>query len=98
MRADQSGRRCGVIDTYMDRCDAANWRSAHNNNAQQRREDPRYWGGHLFATVIDRMVEEAKYRLVVAAANDWLRHRLEMQARIRLGDSRSQFMPTGHCK
>jgi hypothetical protein len=82
----------------MDRCDAANWRSARNNNVSHSYGDPRYWNGRVYATVIDRMVEEAKYRLVVATENDWLRHRLEMQARISLGDSRSQFWPTGQRK
>jgi hypothetical protein len=84
----------------MDRCDAAahSWQAARELELQRLYEDPRYWCGQLYTTVVDRMVAEAKHRLRVNLDCDWATHRLEMQANIKLGDSRSIFWPTGHRK
>lgn len=85
-----------MIDTYFDRCDAAS--GYRPTRAAPISEDHRYWCGRLFPTVIDRHVAEAKRRLGVGLAMDWLDHRHEMEANIKAGDDRSQFWPTGSRK
>lgn len=50
-----------MIDSYFDRCDAA---SGYKPTARYLdQNDARYFGGQLYATVIDRMVAEAKFEM-----------------------------------
>lgn len=51
-----------MIDTYMDRADAATGYTPPAAKPVDR-DDPRYWNGALYATVIDRMVAEARQTL-----------------------------------
>lgn len=50
-----------MIDTYMDRCDAAS--GYRPTRSAPISEDPRYWNGNLYNTVLDRMIAEAKRTL-----------------------------------
>lgn len=47
-----------MIDTYMDCADRTT--GYHPTPSRPLSEDPRYWNGQLYSTVIDRMVAEAK--------------------------------------
>jgi hypothetical protein len=49
-----------MIDTYMDK---ASWPTWMSPSPAVDRDDPRYWNGALYNTVIDRMVAEAKQTL-----------------------------------
>jgi hypothetical protein len=49
-----------MIDTYMDK---ASWPTWMTPSPAVDRDDPRYWNGALYNTVIDRMVAEAKFEL-----------------------------------
>jgi hypothetical protein len=50
-----------MMDSYFDRCDAASGYQATTRYLDHN--DARYFGGQLYATVIDRMVAEAKFEL-----------------------------------
>lgn len=50
-----------MIDTYFDRCDAAN--DYKSTASRPIWEDPRYYNGSLYSTLIDRNVAEAKANL-----------------------------------
>lgn len=52
-----------MLDTYMDRCDAATGYRPPPPKPVDYREDPRYWNGNLYNTVLDRMIAEAKQTL-----------------------------------
>lgn len=85
-----------MIDTYFDRVDAA--QGYKFTPSQPISEDPRYWGGQLYATVIDRQVAEARatLRWVITNAARW--HKAEMAHGIRLGDSHSFYTAAGVMK
>lgn len=51
-----------MIDTYFDRADAATGYRATPPQPVDR-EDPCYWNGALYDSVINRMVAEAKFEL-----------------------------------
>lgn len=51
-----------MIDTYADRADAATGYEPTPRQAADR-DDPRYWNGGLYDTVISRMAAEARYEL-----------------------------------
>lgn len=82
-----------MIDTYFDRVDAAQGYRPQASNLVH--EDPRHYRGQLYATVIDRNVAEARDRLAGALDRDWVHHRGESRAGIKLGDHRSLFTTTG---
>jgi hypothetical protein len=66
-----------MTDTYMDRADAATgYKPTHQ--AAPDYDDPRYFRGSLYATIIDRMVAEAKYNLRVHIALSYLNHKRAM--------------------
>lgn len=86
-----------MIDTYFDRADAAQ-RYPAIFPPQSVHEDPRYWGGQLYSTVIARMVAEARAMVrftVAAAARD---HQREMYCGIPLGTKHSVFDGAGRRK
>jgi hypothetical protein len=56
-----------MVPTYMDRCDAAS--GYQPPQAAPDTEDPRYWNGALYNTVLDRMIAEAKQTLRVEIAH-----------------------------
>jgi hypothetical protein len=66
-----------MIDTYMDRADAATGYKPTKQAAPDY-DDPRYFRGSLYATVIDRMVAEAKYNLAVHISLSCLKHKAAM--------------------
>jgi len=84
------------MDTYFDRADAATgYRAQHT---QPIHEDPRYWGGQLYATVADRAVAKARamVRFTIAAAiRD---HQREMYCGIPVGSELSAFDSAGRRK
>lgn len=85
-----------MIDTYFDRADAATGYRAQRT--QPIHEDPRYWGGQLYATVADRTVAKARAMVrftIAAAARD---HQLEMQCGIPVGTKNSAFDGAGRRK
>lgn len=56
-----------MIDTYADRADAATgYRPTPTKPVD--RDDPCYWNGALYDSVINRMVAEARYNLRVDIA------------------------------
>lgn len=85
-----------MLDTYFDRADAA--QRYRTNPPQPVHEDPRYWGGQLYATVTARMVAEARAMVrftVAAAARD---HQREMYCGIPVGTKHSVFDGAGRRK
>jgi len=65
-----------MIDTYFDRVDAATgYKSTPSRPVQ---EDPRYYNGQLYATMINRNVAEAKDRLERFIDSRVAHHRFEM--------------------
>ena len=85
-----------MIDTYFDRADAA--QRYRPNPPQPVHEDPRYWGGQLYATVIARKVAEARAMVrwtVAVAARD---HEREMYCGIPVGSTLSEFDAAGRRK
>lgn len=85
-----------MIDTYFDRADAA--MRYHPAPVQADQEDPRYWRGQIYSTIIDKMTAEARSNLA-----DWISmqcsfHRHEIRYRIKLGDSRSWWTSTMQLK
>ncbi|MEN9885507.1 MAG: hypothetical protein RL758_85 [Pseudomonadota bacterium] len=88
-----------MIDTYFDRADrATGYHLMKRTPMQNITEDPRYWGGQLYATVTARMVAEARAMVrftVAAAARD---HQREMYCGIPLGSKHSVFDGAGRRK
>lgn len=84
-----------MIDTYMDR---ASWPTWMNPAPTVDRDDPRYWNGALYNTVIDRMVAEAKAVMCWTIGTTVNNHRHEIRHGVRLGSVRSIFEPTGRMK
>lgn len=85
-----------MLDTYFDRCDWPVW--MQTKQQQPIHEDPRYWGGQLYATVADRTVAKARAMVrftVAAAARD---HLAEMSRGISLGTKQSLFDGAGRRK
>jgi hypothetical protein len=81
-----------MIDTYMDRADAVTgW-------MQPIHEDPRYWGGKLYDTVIERNAAKARALLKWQLLTDVNNHRHEIQHDIRLGSQNSIFEANGRMK
>lgn len=82
-----------MIDTYFDRCDAA---SGFRSTARFiDSNDPRYFAGQLYATVIDRNVAEARLRIAdQVEVHHWL-HSHELRQGIRMGGLRSNFDSNG---
>ena len=87
-----------MIDTYMDRCDAANWRSASDNKVQQLFEDPRYWNRWLYDTVIDRQVAKARALLKWQLLTDVSNHKHEIRQGVRVGSAGSLFESNGRMR
>ena len=89
-----------MIDTYFDRVDAAtgNWRTQRDNSVQQLYDDPRYYNGSLYATVIDRDVAEARDRLADSVSRTHAKHARELRLGIKLGHLGSLFQASGHRK
>lgn len=85
-----------MIDTYFDRADAA--MRYHVAPARTDQEDPRYWRGRLYATIIDRMAAEARSNLADFISIQHSYHRFEIRHRIRLGDPRSWWTTTMQLK
>lgn len=85
-----------MLDTYFDRCDWPVW--MQTKQQQPIHEDPRYWGGQLYATVADRTVAKARAMVrftVAAAARD---HLAEMSCGIPVGTKHSLFDGAGRRK
>ena len=72
-----------MIDTYMDRCDAAS--GYKPQQAAPITEDPRYWNGALYHSVISRMAAEARYNVRIGIA---LNHRYHANM-VRVGFNRA---------
>lgn len=70
-----------MIDSYFDRADAAarNWRTDRDQSLQAMYDDPRYFRGSLYSTMIDRNVAEAKYNLAYFIDTAVLHHKLRLR-------------------
>ena len=88
-----------MIDTYFDRADrATGYHLLTRTPLPDITEDPRYWGGQLYATVIARKVAEARAMVrwtVASAARD---HQREMYCGIPVGSTLSEFDDSGRRK
>lgn len=85
-----------MIATYMDRCDAASgYRPAPSRPVH---EDPRFYNGGLYASVIDRMADEARAALRWAVGNDAVWHKRELRHGIRMGEQLSWWRTDGKRK
>lgn len=73
-----------MIDTYMDRCDAAagTWRTDRDQAVQSLYDDPRYFNGSLYNTMIDRNVAEARYELARFIATRCMQEKEAMARRV----------------
>lgn len=88
-----------MIDTYFDRCDYANWRTAQHQAVQRRlAEDPRYYNGQIYVTVAARNAAEARETLRVALINTVWQHRVEIARGTMLGSPASAFRADGRRK
>lgn len=85
-----------MIDTYFDRADAA--MRSHHAPAQADQEDPRYWRGQIYSTIIDKMTAEARSNLADFISIQHSFHRNEVRHGIKLGDSRSWWTSTMQLK
>jgi hypothetical protein len=85
-----------MIDTYFDRVDAAQGRKP--TPSRPISEDPRYWGGQLYATVIDRHVAEAKAVMRWTIGTTANNHKHEIHHGIHVGSHGSLFEHTGRMK
>lgn len=65
-----------MIDTYFDRCDAAS--GYKPTRSAPMSDDPRYYNGSLYVTMIHRNVAEAKANLAQELDADIKRHKLEI--------------------
>lgn len=63
-----------MIETYMDWADSIT-RYEPKTKSFNNYDDPRYYNGFLYSTVIDRMVAEAKDRVQEKIEGAHLRHR-----------------------
>lgn len=89
-----------MIDSYFDRCDAATgtWRTDRDHAVQSLYDDPRYFRGHFYSTMIDRNVAEARDKLgrhIERSARD---HKYEICYGIRAGSTLSWFQSSGRRK
>jgi len=91
-----------MLDTYFDRADnmnRTNWLQPQRDEARRRlSEDPRYYNGHLYATVIDRNVAEARETIRLRIATDHRLHTIELHKKVLLGDKFSWFNTDGSRK
>ena len=85
-----------MLDTYFDRVDAAS--GYEPTPSRPISEDPRYWGGKLYATVIDRQVAEARAILRWTIGMTANNHRHEIRHGVRLGSQHSIFEANGRWK
>lgn len=86
-----------MIDTYMDRSDAATGYRPPPAKPVDR-EDPRYWAGQLYATVTDCNVARARAVLRWELSQNALEHRHETRLGIRMGSEHSVFTANGKRK
>jgi len=85
-----------MIDTYFDRADAAaGFMSTYQPIG---RDDPRLYAGQLYATVLARMVAEARDNVLYTAAWSALEHKQEMRFGIPVGSKHSIFNEQGRRK
>lgn len=89
-----------MIDTYMDRADAATGYMLRQQREDQQRlqDDPRYWAGQLYESAISASVARAKAILKWELATDVNDHKIELRHKIRLGSVRSVFTADGKRK
>ena len=89
-----------MLDTYMDRADAATGYMLRQQRETERRlqDDPRYWAGQLYESAIAAAVARAKAALRWELTLDVNDHQIEMRHGIRLGDVRSVFLEDGRRK
>jgi hypothetical protein len=71
-----------MIPTYMDRADAATGYRPSQQAAPDY-DSPLYFRGGWYATVIDRMVAEAKYNLATHISLSCLKHKTAMSMAYR---------------
>jgi len=82
-----------MIDTYFDRVDAA--QGFTPTRCAPVHDDPRYFMGQLYASMIDRNVAEARFNLRIFINANWWNHRCELKKGIKLGHRMSMFNTTG---
>lgn len=85
-----------MIDTYFDRADAAARFMATYQPID--RDDPRLYAGQLYASVLSRMVAEARDNVFYAVAMATLEHKEEMRHGIPVGTKHSMFTVQGRRK
>lgn len=85
-----------MIDTYFDRADAAaGFMSTYHPIG---RDNPCLYAGQLYATVLARMVAEARDTVLFTAAWSALEHKSEMHCGIPMGSKHSIFTEQGRRK
>ena len=85
-----------MIDTYFDRTSWPTWMTLKPQSTPF--DDPRFFNGSLYSTMIDRNVAEAKCNLRHMIDNRVSWHRVEIDNGITLGDPDSVFNADGTFK
>jgi hypothetical protein len=70
-----------MIDTYMDRASWPTWMDLLPRQPVNY-DDPCYWNGNLYNTVIDRMAAEARYQLARFIATRCMEEKKAMARRV----------------
>lgn len=85
-----------MVPTYMDRCDAAS--GYQPPQAAPVTDDPRYWNGALYHSVISRMAAEARYNMRLHVMTQLNNHRHEIRHGVRVGSAGSLFESNGRMR
>lgn len=85
-----------MIDTYFDRADAA--MRYHPTPSRPVFDDPRYFRGRLYSTIIDKMEAEARSNLADFISIHHSFHHYEVRHGIKLGDPNSWWTSTMQVK
>jgi hypothetical protein len=82
-----------MLDSYFDKKDWPVWMTTKSVAASF--DDPRYYNGALYNTVLDRNVAQAKdnVRRSISNAHAW--HRIEIARGLQAGQPESVFDTTG---
>ncbi len=86
-----------MIDCYRDPHDWQRWKGQRDNAVQQQYEDPCYFNGSLYATLLDRNVAMAKFQLMCALERDIRYHLFEISQGVQVGTRDSVFNAQGKC-
>ena len=85
-----------MIDTYMDRCDAAT--GYKPKRCAPIWDEPLYWNGQIYCTVIDKLTAQAMARVRMATHFAAVWHHDEIAHGISMGSPLSSFAANGRRK